>query len=122
VFCPCKFRFSFDDFRFITFVASMLMANIYASSPTDTPATTPVERVTGVADPEFQVSKKYPTIGYITSPANFTIEVIPPLTFNETFTAFWVTYGQVISLFAGGVGGVFVTLLIEHVRKRRERK
>lgn len=31
------------------------------------------DTVTGIADPEFQISKKYPTIGYITSKANLTI-------------------------------------------------
>ena len=53
-----------------------------------TPATAAVDKVTGVVDPEFQVSKKYPTIGYITGPVNLTIDVIPPLTFSETFTPF----------------------------------
>ena len=47
------------------------------------------ETATGVVDPEFQVSKKYPTIGYITGPANLTIDVIPPLTVGETFIDFW---------------------------------
>jgi hypothetical protein len=106
----------------IHFVASMLMANIYASSPTDTPETAPPERVTGVVDPEFQVSKKYPTIGYITSPANLTIEVLPPLTVNETFTAFWGTYGEVVSLFAAGIVGAFATMFVDHLRSRREHK
>jgi len=34
--------------------------------------------VTGLVDPEFLVSKKYPTTGYITDKANLTINVIPP--------------------------------------------
>lgn len=63
----------------------MLIATTYSTSPTATAATATVDTVTGVVDPEFQVSKKYPTVGYITSPANLTIDVIPPLTVNETF-------------------------------------
>ena len=105
----------------IPIVASMLVATNIAS-PTSAPATATVERVTGVVDPEFQVSKKYPTIGYITGQANLTIDVIPPLTVNETFTAFWVTYGEVISLFASGMVGAFATLFVEHLRSRREHK
>jgi hypothetical protein len=53
----------------------MLIATTYSTSPTTTPATAKVDTVTGIVDPEFQVSKKYPTIGYITSPANLTIDV-----------------------------------------------
>ena len=105
----------------IPIVASMLVATNIAS-PTSAPATATVERVTGVVNPEFQVSKKYPTIGYITGQANLTIDVIPPLTVNETFTAFWVTYGSVISLFASGMVGAFATLFVEHLRSRREHK
>ena len=40
---------------------------------------------------------------HITSKANLTISVIPPLTANETFTAFWVTYGTPIVILAGVV-------------------
>jgi hypothetical protein len=106
----------------IRFVTSMLMANIYASSPTDTPASAPVERVTGVVDPEFQISKKYPTTGIITSPANLTIEVIPPVAFGETFTAFWATYGEGVGLLVGGIGGTIATLFVDHLRKRKKHK
>jgi hypothetical protein len=105
----------------IPIVASMLVATNIAS-PTSAPATATVERVNGVVDPEFQVSKKYPKIGYITGQANLTIDVIPPLTVNETFTAFWGTYGQVITLFAGGIVGAFGTLFVDHLRSRREHK
>jgi hypothetical protein len=31
-------------------------------------------------DPEFELSKKYPTVGYITKPVNFTVSVIAPMT------------------------------------------
>ena len=62
--------------------------------------------ITAFGDPEFQISKKYPTIGYITTMANLTINVIPPLTVHETFMAFWVTYGTPIVILAGGAVGV----------------
>ena len=80
------------------------------------------DTVTGFVDPEFQVSKKYPTIGYITSKANLTINVIPPLTLNETFTAFWVTYGIPIVILAGGAVGASSTFLIDHLKNRRKHK
>ncbi len=50
------------------------------------------DTVTGFGDPEFQVSKKYPTTCHITSNGNLTINVIPPLTIHETFSAFWITF------------------------------
>ena len=77
----------------------MLIATTYSTSPTATGATAPVDTVTQVVDPEFQVSKKYPTIGYITSQAKLTIE---PLTFEEIM-AFWDTYatGSAYGFFCG---------------------
>ena len=80
------------------------------------------DTVTGFVDPEFQVSKKYPTIGYITGPANLTIDVIPPLTVNETFMAFWVTYGTPIVILAGGAVGAFSTFFIDYLKNRRKHK
>ena len=78
--------------------------------------------VTAFGDPEFQVSKKYPTTGYITSMGNLTINVIPPLTVHETFTAFWVTYGTPIVILAGGAVGASTTVLIDYLKSRREHK
>jgi hypothetical protein len=80
------------------------------------------DTVTGSVDPEFKVSKKYPTIGYIAGKANLTIHVIPPLTINETFMAFWNTYQNAILIVAGGVVGAFSTLLADYLRSRREHK
>lgn len=105
----------------ISFVASMSISTTSAS-PTSAPATAPVERVIGVVDPEFQVSKRYPTIGYITGPANLTIHVIPPLTFNEQFTAFWGFFGEAIWVIVAGVVGTLSTILYEHRKSRKERK
>ena len=106
----------------IPFVASMLIATTYSTSPTATVATAAVDPVTEVADPEFQVSKKYPTIGYITSPANLTIDVIPPVTINETFMVFWGTYGTPLVILASGMVGAFSTFFIDYLRSRREHK
>ena len=106
----------------IPFVASMIIATTYSTSPTSTPATATVDTVTKVLDPEFQVSKKYPTIGYITSPGNLTINVIPPLTINESFTAFWVTYGTPLVGLTGVIVGAFSTFFIDHLKNRREHK
>jgi hypothetical protein len=106
----------------IPFVASLLIATTYSSSPTATAATAPVDTVTEVVDPEFQVSKKYPTIGYITSPAKLTIDVIAPLTFEETFMAFWETYATHMAIVVSGMMGVLMTILAEHLRNRKERK
>jgi hypothetical protein len=105
----------------IPFVASMLIATTYSTSPTTTAATAPVDTVT-VVDLEFQVSKKYPTVGYITSQANLTIDVIPPLTFEETFMAFWDTYATHIAIVVSGMVGVLMTFFVEHLRSRREHK
>jgi hypothetical protein len=106
----------------IPFVTSMIIATTYSTSPTTTPATAIVDTVTKVLDPEFQVSKKYPTIGYITSQGNLTIDVIPPLTINETFTAFWVTYGTPLVGLTGVIVGAFSTFFIDHLKNRREHK
>ena len=106
----------------IPFVASMIIATTYSTSPTTTPATATVDTVTEVLDPEVQVSKKYPTIGYITRQGNLTIDVIPPLTINETFTAFWVTYGTPLVGLTGVIVGAFSTFFIDHLKNRREHK
>jgi hypothetical protein len=106
----------------IPFVASMIIATTFSTSPTTTPATATVDTVTKVLDPEVQVSKKYPTIGYITRQGNLTIDVIPPLTINESFTAFWVTYGTPIVGLTGVLVGAFSTFFIDHLKSRREHK
>jgi len=91
-------------------------------SPTTTPGTVTVDKVTGVVDPEFQVSKKYPTIGYVTGPANLTIDVIPPLTLNETFKAYWATYGSDAALLASGAVGAFSAVFVDYLKDRQEYK
>jgi len=100
----------------VPFVASLLIQTTSSKSPIFN------NTVSGFGDPEFQVAKKYPTIGDITGPANLTISVIPPLTINETFMAFWVTYGTPIVILAGGAVGASTTVLIDYLKSRREHK
>jgi hypothetical protein len=77
---------------------------------------------TGVVDPEFQVSKKYPTVGHITGPGNLTVNVIPPLTVNEIFLDFWTTYATTIAIVLSGMVGVLMTFIVDHMRRRKEHK
>jgi hypothetical protein len=100
----------------IPFVASLSITTTSSKLPMFN------DTVTAFGDPEFQVSKKYPTTGYITSMANLTINVIPPLTVNETFMAFWTTYGTPIVILAGGAVGASTTVLIDYLKSRREHK
>jgi hypothetical protein len=51
-----------------------------------------------------------------------TIHVSPPLTFNETFSAFWGSYGDFVGLVGAGVVGSVSTYLIENIKSRRENK
>ena len=105
----------------IPVVGSLIVQTTFAS-PTSAPATTTIERATGFVDPEFQVSKKYPTVGYITGSANLTIHVIPPLTFNEDFRSFWGVYGDVIGLTTAGLVGSLATLFIDYMKDRKSSK
>jgi len=100
----------------IPFVASLSITTTSSKLPKFN------DTVTGFADPEFQASNKYPTTGYITDNANLTINVIPSLTVNETFTGFWVTYGTAIVILAGGAVGASTTVLIDYMKSRREHK
>jgi hypothetical protein len=78
--------------------------------------------VTEIVDPEFQVSKKYPTTGDIIGKGNLTIEVIPPLTVNEEFMAFWNTYGTPIVILGSGAAGVFATFFIDYLKSLKNRR
>jgi hypothetical protein len=76
-----------------------------------------VNATRGVVDPKFELSKKFPTVGYLTKPVNFTVTVIAPKTIGEEFKEFWGTYGQFIGLFAGGFVGVFAKYLFDRRKK-----
>ncbi|MDP9287349.1 MAG: hypothetical protein M3P08_04040 [Thermoproteota archaeon] len=105
----------------IPFEASMLIATTSTTSLQHSPTAT-VDTATEVVDPEFQVSKKYPTIGYITGPANLTIDVIPPLTLYETFKAFWATFGSDLTLLGSAAVGAFSAIFVDYLKNRREHK
>jgi hypothetical protein len=100
----------------IPFVASLLISTTSSQFPMFN------DTVTGSGDPEFQVSKKYPTTGHITSNGNLTINVIPPLTIHETFSAFWLTFGTPIVILAGGAVGASTTFLMDYLKSRKEHK
>lgn len=74
----------------------------------------------GVVDPEFELSKKYPTAGYLTKPINLTVTVIAPSTIADKFKDFWGTYGQFIAIFAGAFVGAFAKVLFDRRRRRHE--
>jgi hypothetical protein len=74
----------------------------------------------GFVDPEFELSKKYPTVGYLTKPINLTVTVIAPSTIADKFRDFWETYGQFIGIFAGAFVGAFAKVLFERRRRRHE--
>jgi len=74
----------------------------------------------GIVDPEFELSKKYPTVGYLTRPLNLTVTVISPSAISEQFRDFWGVYGGFIGIFAGGFVGAFAKLMFDRRKKRNE--
>ena len=74
----------------------------------------------GVVDPEFELSKQYPTVGYLTKPVNFTVTVMEPMDISEHFKEFWGTYGQFIGIFAGGFIGAYARVLFDRRKKKQE--
>lgn len=100
----------------VPFEASMLVQTTSSTSPMFN------NTVTEIVDPEFQVSKKYPTTGDIIGKGNLTIEVIPPLTVNEEFMAFWNTYGTPLVILGSGAAGVFATFFIDYIKSVKSRR
>jgi len=100
----------------VPFEASMLVQTTSSTSPMFN------DTVTEIVDPEFQVSKKYPTTGDIIGKGNLTIEVLPPLTVNEEFMAFWNTYGTAMVILCSGAAGVFATFFIDYVKSLKSRR
>jgi hypothetical protein len=97
----------------VPFTASVLIQSI------DTP-TKPIfnNTISGFVDPEFLVSKKYPTIGYITSPfMNLSITVLPPLNAYDEFKGFFSTYGMPISIILGGFVGGVTSIIFGKIKK-----
>ncbi len=76
----------------------------------------------GTVDPEFELSKKYPTVGYLTKPINLTVAVISPKSIGDQFKDFWETYGQFIGIFAGAFVGAFAKQMFDRVKRKNENK
>ena len=77
----------------------------------------------GKVDPEFELSKKYPTVGYLTRPLNLTVTVTPPNSLSDQFREFWGVYGgfiTIIGIIAGGFVGAFATMIFDRRKKRKE--
>jgi hypothetical protein len=77
----------------------------------------------GKVDPEFELSKKYPTVGYLTRPLNLTVTVMPPNNISDQFREFWGVYGgfiTIIGIIAGGFVGAFATMMFDRRKKRKE--
>ncbi len=74
----------------------------------------------GFIDPEFELSKKYPTVGYITKPISLTVTVIAPKSIADVFRDFWGTYGQFIGIFAGAFIGAFAKVIFDRSKKKHE--
>jgi hypothetical protein len=74
----------------------------------------------GIVDPEFELSKRFPTVGYLTRPLNLTVTVIPPSSISDQFREFWGVYGAFIGIFAGGFVGAFAKLVFD--RRKKEQK
>ena len=76
----------------------------------------------GTVDPEFELSKKYPTVGFLTKPVNFTVTVISPMSIHDQFKDFWGTYGQFIGIFAGAFVGAFALHMFDRLKKGKEKE
>jgi len=57
------------------------------------------------------------SVGRITGLANLTINVREPPSFQEQFKNFWDTYGQPISIIAGGFAGGVASLFFDRLKK-----
>ncbi len=76
----------------------------------------------GTVDPEFELSKKYPTVGFLTRAINLTVTVIPPESIDDKFKDFWDTYGQFIGIFAGAFVGAFAKQMFDKVKGGKEKE
>ncbi|MGN6624494.1 MAG: hypothetical protein ACTHKK_10165, partial [Candidatus Nitrosocosmicus sp.] len=74
--------------------------------------------------PKFLHTNNYslsvPTYGYMTVPANLTVKVVEPLTFQQRFKEAWDTYGTLISLVGGGFAAGTASLVFERLKKKNE--
>lgn len=63
-----------------------------------------------------------PTLGYRTTSANLTVDVLESLSPSEQFKNFWDVYGDPISLVAGGFAAGFSALVFDRMNKKRKEK
>ena len=97
-----------------------LMVTIREPSMATTTKPTFIAPLGGTVDPKFALSKKYPTVGYLTQPVNLTVTVIPPMDIEDQFKEFWATYGQFIGIFAGAFVGAFARQMFDIVKRKKE--
>ena len=76
----------------------------------------------GTVDPKFELSKKYPTVGYLTQSVNLTVTVIPPKGIDDQFKDFWGIYGQFIGIFAGAFVGAFARQMFDKAKRKKGNK
>ncbi len=55
----------------------------------------------------------------MTTKANLTIEVLPPLTLSETFMGYWHTWGDAVALIVAGAVGAFATFAMDLLKKQK---
>jgi hypothetical protein len=99
-----------------------LIATIREPSIATTTKPLSVNTTDGTVDPEFELSKKFPTVGYLTKPINLTITVTSPKNIGDQFKEFWSTYGQFIGIFAGAFVGAFAKVLFDMGKKTKKRE
>lgn len=97
-----------------------LIVTIREPSMATTTKPTFIAPIGGTVDPKFELSKKYPTVGYLTKPVNLTVTVLPPKGIGDQFKDFWSTYGQFIGIFAGAFVGAFAKQMFDRVKRKRE--
>jgi hypothetical protein len=65
-----------------------------------------------------EVASLLPSQGYSIGKANLTIDVMPPLSYQEQFKQFWDDYGDFISLLAGGFAAGLSALAVDKLKER----
>jgi len=65
-----------------------LVATIREPSIATTTKPTYTAPQSGTVDPEFELSKRYPTVCFLTKPVNFTVTVISPMSIDDQFKGF----------------------------------
>jgi hypothetical protein len=76
---PPLFKITVPNRTHLGFYSMPLIVTI--REPSEATLTKPISVNTshGAVDPKFELSKKYPTVGYLTEPVNLTVTVIAPM-------------------------------------------